>query len=58
MYDSHHGMTTTPVRLFARSGIDKNTGSHWLRVEQPKDSKIVFKQVKTLPTGLYCKNTV
>lgn len=29
-----------------RSGIDKNTGTHWLRVEQPKDSKVVFKQIE------------
>ena len=28
-----------------RSGIDKNTGNNWLRVEQPKETKIVFKQV-------------
>lgn len=31
--------------FFYRSGIEKNTGTHWLRVEQPKDSKIVFKQM-------------
>ena len=29
-----------------RSGIEKNTGTHWLRVEQPKDSKVVFKQIE------------
>jgi len=32
--------------FFYRSGIDKNTGTHWLRVEQPKDSKVVFKQLE------------
>jgi len=32
--------------FFYRSGIDKNIGTHWLRVEQPKDGKIVFKQVE------------
>ena len=31
-----------------RSGIDKNTGNNWLRVEQPKETKIVFKQVLVL----------
>ena len=30
----------------SRSGIDKNIGTHWLRVEQPKEGKIVFKQVE------------
>ena len=29
-----------------RSGIDKNTGTHWLRVEQPKEGKTVFKQME------------
>ena len=32
--------------LLLRSGIDKNTGTHWFRVEQPKDSKVVFKQIE------------
>ena len=35
-----------PKYLIVRSGIDKNTGTHWLRVEQPKDSKVVFKQLE------------
>ena len=33
------------VKGLRRSGIDKNTGNNWLRVEQPKETKIVFKQV-------------
>ena len=28
-----------------RAGIEKNTGTHWLRVEQPKEGKVVFKQL-------------
>lgn len=32
--------------FFYRSGIDKNLGTHWLRVEQHKDNKIVFKQIE------------
>lgn len=32
--------------IFYRSGIEKNTGTHWLRVEQPKDAKTVFKQIE------------
>ena len=32
--------------LFNRAGIEKNTGTHWLRVEQPKENKIVFKQIE------------
>jgi len=34
--------------IFYRSGIDKNQGSHWLRVEQPKNHKIVFKQLDVM----------
>lgn len=36
---------TRYVKGLHRSGIDKNTGNNWLRVEQPKETKIVFKQV-------------
>ena len=36
---------TRYVKGLRRSGIDKNTGNNWLRVEQPKETKIVFKQV-------------
>ena len=32
--------------LNLRTGIEKNTGTHWLRVEQPKESKVVFKQIE------------
>ena len=32
--------------LSFRAGIEKNTGTHWLRVEQPKEGKVVFKQLE------------
>ena len=41
----HFFYKTRYVKGLRRSGIDKNTGNNWLRVEQPKETKIVFKQV-------------
>ena len=47
--DNHivqHSSTYNLLDHVCRSGIEKNTGTHWLRIEQPKENKVVFKQVE------------